>query len=95
VGDHDDRHATPEVGERRTDGRLGHGVERRGRLVEDQQLRVTGERTGDGGVNAYATAAAATILVAPLVVPTLSSAMLVLLALLLGFLGWRQSRRAG
>ncbi|MBK7658248.1 MAG: IPTL-CTERM sorting domain-containing protein [Betaproteobacteria bacterium] len=55
----------------------------------------TGERTGDGGVNSYATAAAATILVAPLVVPTLSSAMLVLLALLLGFLGLRQSRRAG
>ena len=46
----------------------------------------------DGGVNDYATTATATLLIAPLEVPTLSSAMLALLALLLGFTGWRRSR---
>lgn len=55
----------------------------------------TGERTGDGGVNSYAASADATILVAPLEVPTLSSAMLAVLALFLGYTGWRRSRRAG
>jgi len=53
-----------------------------------------GERTGEGGVNDYATTANATVLVAPLEVPTLSEAMLALLALLLGYTGWRRTRRA-
>lgn len=55
----------------------------------------TGERTGDGGVNAYAAAAAITFVIAPLEVPTLSGALLALLALLLGWTGWRRQRRAG
>ncbi len=53
----------------------------------------TGERTGDGGVNGYAAAATATILIAPLEVPTLSGAMLALLALLIGVAGWRRAGR--
>ena len=48
VGDQDARPLLDQRVDRRLDGRLGDGIQRARRLVEDQQRRVLQQRPGDG-----------------------------------------------
>src|SRR4051812_14530325 len=47
VGDDEDRHALLQILDQLFDGRRGDGIERGGRLVEEQQLRIRGKRARD------------------------------------------------
>ena len=47
VGDHYNRFLAPQPGERVDDGRFGLSVEIRGRLVDDENLRIAVEGPGD------------------------------------------------
>jgi hypothetical protein len=56
VGDHEDRHAEPplQVAQEVEDLGLDGHVERRGRLVGDEELRIAGQRHGDHDALAHA-----------------------------------------